>query len=117
MLLEPISNNTYWLLESRPLVLFLSEPRNWEELDAWAAQPEHMGFSQLRQCLAWLEANCKAKAFTRKIDTGKKKPKTQVFWVESTWTYTPDFGEAELEEDLVSLEEVETQSYDPYESD
>lgn len=51
----PLANKAYWSAESEPLAVFLSTPRLWPELEAWAKQSRVSG-DALRNQLAYLES-------------------------------------------------------------
>ena len=59
---EPPCSDASWARRCAPLLVFLSAPRSWDELDAWASS-RGMSGCRLRNMLAWLENNGVASAF------------------------------------------------------
>ena len=50
----PVASDLRWVRWSRPLYLFLAEPRDWSEIDAWlAAQKPRQPHPT--NCIAWLD--------------------------------------------------------------
>lgn len=51
---QPACSDPGWSRRCRPLCGYLVEPRNWDQLAAWAST-RGMSGSRLRNMLAWLE--------------------------------------------------------------
>lgn len=49
----PVASDMRWEGWSKPLLDFLEEPRNWDEIERWALS--NMSSGKLRNCIAWLE--------------------------------------------------------------
>ena len=66
---EPPCSDASWARRCAPLLVFLSAPRSWEELDAWASA-RGMSGCRLRNMLAWLENSGVATAFDDPLHVG-----------------------------------------------
>jgi len=78
----PMSDDPSWLARTRTLVLYLSHPRSWAELNSW----REVKPAFLRQGLAWLEGRGQARSFMRD---------GQVHWVR----IKPSTGPSDVETD------------------
>lgn len=78
-----------WEQTSAPVLVYLSEPRNWEEITRWAKQHKFNG-TRLRHSLAWLEGKGQAKSFIQKVKNERGALRKKVFWVGHNWLGFPD---------------------------
>jgi len=69
----------FWEQLSRPLLSVLTEPRTWDDLNAWAKQ-NRFGQSRLRQSIAWLEHRGKAVSFLQRASG-----RATTYWVHRDW--------------------------------
>ena len=78
-----------WEKMSAPVLAYLSEPRNWEEILRWAKQHKFNG-TKLRHSLAWLEGKGLAKSFIQKVRNERGALRNKVFWVGRDWLGFPN---------------------------
>jgi hypothetical protein len=72
----PCVADPIWVRESAPVLAFLSAsgPKNWDEINAWAAALRMNG-TVLRHCVAWLEEKGLARSYIEA---------TKTMWVATT---------------------------------